>query len=325
MESTPTPTQDSAASGSADPKYQKKSEKTPNSSGGKPERRARDRGGRGGGKKDEKKNTIFLSTIELSDYLTHAEAAEAISHALSTYASNSPENVRSSLINYLKKQLRAGAKGRNAILESGKIENPSVLTQCVLECAELKLSAKTHIFDYCIYFVYKMVEALLKNEKSVLNRGSMGYTRIYYEILDNLFKIDTNVRREDNPETKEEEGPNTKDSIFGSDPKLESYKDFSEANLTWAKELLKINEALHFHLRSASGEDMTKVASKRCLELIEHKEKEQQNLGLHFIDKYSLYEVVDVQKITREQAELGNVENVVRLLGRQSKLEAEKK
>lgn len=70
---------------------------------------------------------------------------------------------------------------------------------------------------------------------------------------------------------------------------------------------------------------MTKDASKRCLELIEHKDKEQQNLGLHFIDKYSLYEIVDVQKISREQAELGNVETVVRLLGRQSKLEKEKK
>ena len=34
---------------------------------------------------------------------------------------------------------------------------------------------------------------------------------------------------------------------------------------------------------------------------------------------------MDVQKITQEQAELGNVENVVRLLGRQSKLEQEKK
>ena len=70
---------------------------------------------------------------------------------------------------------------------------------------------------------------------------------------------------------------------------------------------------------------MTKDASKRCLELIEHKDKEQQNLGLHFIDKYSLYEIVDFKKITQEQAELGNVENVVRLLGRQSKLEQEKK
>lgn len=244
MESTQTPSADQATPGSADPKYQKKSDKKDS---GKPERRARDRGGRGSGKKDEKKNTILLSSIELSDYSTHAEAAEAISHALSTYASNSPENIRPTLINYFKKQIRAGVNIRNTILESGKIENPSVLTQCVLECAELKLNAKTHIFDYCIYFVYKMVEALLKNEKSVLNRGSMGYTRIYYEILDNLFKIDTNVKREDNPE-KEEEGPNP-NSIFGTDPKLESYKDFSESNLKWAKDLLKTNEALHFHLR----------------------------------------------------------------------------
>jgi hypothetical protein len=244
MESTPTPQANQATPGSTDPKYQKKSDKKDS---GKPERRARDRGGRGSGKKDEKKNTILLSSIELSDYSTHAEAAEAISHALSTYASNSSENIRTSLINYLKKQIREGVKIRNQILESGKIENPSVLTQCVLECGELKLNAKTHIFDYCIYFVYKMVEALLKNEKSVLNRGSMGYTRIYYEILDNIFKIDTNVKREDNPE-KEEEGPNP-NSIFGSDPKLESYKDFSEGNLKWAKDLLKTNEALHFHLR----------------------------------------------------------------------------
>ena len=81
-----------------------------------------------------------------------------------------------------------------------------------------------------------MVDALLKNEKSVLNRASIGYIKIYYEILENLFKIDTNVKRDDNPE-KEEEGP--KDSIFGSEPKLESYKDFSEVHLKWAKDLLK--------------------------------------------------------------------------------------
>ena len=106
MENTPTP-KDTAA-GSADPKYQKKSDKTQKDSS-KPDRRGRDRGGRNSGKKEEKKNTIFLSSIELSDYATHAEAAEAISHALSTYASNSPENIRPTIINYLKKQIRAGA------------------------------------------------------------------------------------------------------------------------------------------------------------------------------------------------------------------------
>lgn len=64
------------------------------------------------------KNTILLSSIELSDYSDHAEAAEAISHALSTYANQSPESIRISLINYLKKQLRAGAKAREEILVS---------------------------------------------------------------------------------------------------------------------------------------------------------------------------------------------------------------
>ena len=119
MESTPSPAQ--ATPGSSEQKYQKKS--------GKSDKKPRERGGNRNVKKDEKKsNTIFLNSIELSDYSTHAEAAEAISHALSTYASVSPENIRPTVINYLKKQIRAGVKVRNAILSSGKIENPSVLT-----------------------------------------------------------------------------------------------------------------------------------------------------------------------------------------------------
>jgi len=180
------------------------------------------------------------------------------------------------------------------------------------------------MFDYCIYFVYKMMEALLKNEKCVLNRGSIGYTKIYYEITDNLFKIDFNVKREEtaNPE-KEEETP--KESIFGTEPKLESYKDFTEVHLKWVKELLAGNEAILYHVRSASGEDLGKDICNRAVELLDHKNKDQQNLGLHFIDKYALYESIDVQKISFAQAELGNVENVVRLIGRQSKMEKEKK
>lgn len=221
------------------------------------------------------------------------------------------------LINYLKKQLRTGAKLRTEILSSGKIETPSVLTQCILYCEEFKKSEKTHIFDYCIFFVYKMLDALLANEKSVLNRGSIGYTKIYYEITDSLFKIDFNVKREEtaeqNPE-KEEEG--AKDSIFGNDPKLESYKDFSEVHLKWVKDLLAKNEAVLYHVRSSSGEDLGKDIQTKALELLDHKGKEQQNLGLHFIDKYSLHDHIDVPKITLDQAELGNVENVVRLIGR---------
>ena len=122
MESTPSPA--TATPGSADPKYQKKSEKGGNN---KPRSERKPRGNKSG-TKEEKKNTIFLNTIDLSDYATHAEAAEAISHSLSTYASASPENIRITIINYLKKQIRAGAKLRKDILESGKIENPSVLT-----------------------------------------------------------------------------------------------------------------------------------------------------------------------------------------------------
>ena len=115
----------------------------------------------------------------------------------------------------MKEQIRAGVKTRNEILESGKIENPSVLTQCILECQELNINGKTQFFDYCIYFVYKIVEALIQNENCILNRFSHLVT--YYGILDNLFKIDMDY----NPELKEEvPNPN---SIFGSGPKLESY------------------------------------------------------------------------------------------------------
>lgn len=133
------------------------------------------------------------------------------------------------------------------------------------------------------------------------------------------------MRREDalaNPEVKEEA---PKESIFGTEAKLESYKDFSEVQLNWVKELLVKNEAILYHVRSASGEDLGKDICSRSLELLEHKNKEEQNLGLHFIDKYALYESIDVQKISFAQAELGNVENVVRLIGRQSKMDKDKK
>jgi len=93
--------------------------------------------------------------------------------------------------------LRAGLKLRTDILAKGSIESPSVLTQCILSCEDFGLSSATHIFDYCIFFVYKMVAALCANERSVLNRASNGYMRIYYDIIDSLFKIDTNVKRDE--------------------------------------------------------------------------------------------------------------------------------
>ena len=80
MESTPTPTQDSAASVSTDPKYQKKSEKTPNSSGGKPERRTRDRGGRGGGGGRRGSRGGFGDSAD--NFLVNAQNGIASTHAV---------------------------------------------------------------------------------------------------------------------------------------------------------------------------------------------------------------------------------------------------
>jgi hypothetical protein len=59
--------------------------------------------------------------------------------SLSTYASTTPDAIRVTVINYIKKQLRKGVQVRNEILKCGKIDTPSVLTKCVLNCDELNL------------------------------------------------------------------------------------------------------------------------------------------------------------------------------------------
>ena len=68
--------------------------------------------------------------------------------------------------------------------------------------------------------MYKIIEALSKNEKSVLNRSGFGYTRIYYDISDSLFSMDNVSRgpRSNGDKEKEE----VKESIFGDGKKLES-------------------------------------------------------------------------------------------------------
>lgn len=110
--------------------------------------------------------------------------------ALSTYQRTDPSTIGPSIVNFLKKQLKNGIKLRKAILEKGSIENKNILTECILECAELGLKEKTHIYDYCIYFVYKTVEALIKKDKCVLNRANGGYFGIYYDMVDLLFTLD---------------------------------------------------------------------------------------------------------------------------------------
>lgn len=317
----------------SEPKYQVKGTvNTPN-----PEEKKKSRGprnGRGGNRKEsdkhDKTKTIKMDSIDFEDYATHDEAAEAISFALSTYASTSAEAIRASVINYLKKQLRAGLKLRTEILAKGSIESPSVLTQCILSCEEFGLSGATHIFDYCIFFIYKMVAALRANEKSLLNRGSNGYLRIYYELTHSLFKIDTNVKRDekdvkDEVEEKEEEDP--KDSVFGSDKKLETYQDFKEYHIKWVKDLLKgpKSEFILFHVKTALGEDIKKEILTRSQELINEKSSSQQTLGIHYVEKYSLYNELDLMAICLDQAEQKNVENIIRLIGKLSKYEVEEK
>ena len=93
--STPTP------SGASEPKYQVKG--TNPQEKPKIRQRGKGRGGKPNPKEGEKPKAVHLNTVHLEDYATHAEAAEAISFALSTYASTTPDAIKVSLINYLKK------------------------------------------------------------------------------------------------------------------------------------------------------------------------------------------------------------------------------
>jgi hypothetical protein len=155
-----------------------------------------------------------------------------------------------------------------------------------------------------------MVAALRANSKCALNRGGNGYMRIYYELTDSLFKIDTIVKREEKDETikkdenteKEESGP--EESVFGSEKKLESYKDFKDYHTKWVYSLLASSEFLLLHVRMASGEDIKKDILKRAQELLDDKKTtSNQNVGIHYVEKYSLYTELDLSKICMDQAE----------------------
>jgi hypothetical protein len=186
--------------------------------------------------------------------------AEAIASSLSTYANTGPEAIRVSLVNYLKKQIRRGVKVRNEVLAAGKVENQSVLTQCVLNCEELKIQ-KTTVTDYCVYLLFKTVNAMLKCDKLVINRQNNGYYRVYYEIIESILSIDTNTKREEGEPEKDEDGP--VESVFGTEKKLESLKDLSDEWKKWVREQLASNEALLLQFRVASGEDIsTEIASR---------------------------------------------------------------
>jgi hypothetical protein len=229
---------------------------------------------------------VPLGSIKLNDFESWDKAAEAISNSLLTYKVASPDKIKSTVINFFKKQCVAGLKIREKILNDGG-ETKTLLTQCVLECQELTGSKdqKPDVFDYCVFFVYKMVEAMLKNKNLLLNKQSLNYLRVYYDIIESIFSLDNVVSRakrqdkdkdekkdqdedakEDKPDSdKKEEEPaqdeieeeeaneGPKDSPFGNGPKLTGYKDLNEKHFNWIFKILdsvKVfqSEALKFHV-----------------------------------------------------------------------------
>jgi len=88
----------------SEPKYQVKgTAKTPNPEDKKKSRAPRNGKGKSRKEADKPQKAIRMDSINFEDYATHDEAAEAISFALSTYSSTSPEAIRASIVSYLKK------------------------------------------------------------------------------------------------------------------------------------------------------------------------------------------------------------------------------
>lgn len=139
---------------------------------------------------------ITINSIKLADFNSWDKAAEAISNSLLTYKVASPDKIKSTVINYFKKQCVAGLRMREKILKDGG-DTTNILTQSVLECEELTGSKdkKPDVFDYCVFFVYKMVEAMLKNKNLILNKQSLNYLRVYYDIIESIFNLDNVVSR----------------------------------------------------------------------------------------------------------------------------------
>ena len=81
----------------------------------------------------------MINSINLEDYSTFEEAAEAISAALSTYKNNGPDQIHDTVVNYVKKQVT-----------SGIINKKGVFSQC-------ELSKTPSVADFCVSFVYKLI------------------------------------------------------------------------------------------------------------------------------------------------------------------------
>jgi hypothetical protein len=81
---------------------------------------------------------------------------------------------------------------------------------------------------------------------------------------------------------------------------------------------------VHFFVRISSGDDIKVEVAKSVETLLGHNDASQQNIGFHLIEKYNLYTHLKIEELAMAQAELQNVGNVVRLIGRRSNYEADK-
>jgi hypothetical protein len=87
-------------------------------------------------KKGSPKKLITINSINLMDFSSYEEAAEAIHNALATYKNASADSIKGTLVNYMKKQCIAGLKEREALLKDA-VKSSNILTQCVHDCEEL--------------------------------------------------------------------------------------------------------------------------------------------------------------------------------------------
>lgn len=82
-------------------------------------------------------------------------------------------------------------------------------------------------------------------------------------------------------------------------------------------------EALKFHVKTGAKVDVQKEILERATALMEDKSK--QNFGCHLIEKYQLFESVDLPKICLKLAENNFIESIVHLIGKRSSHAKDKK
>ena len=97
---------------------------------------------------------------------------------LLTYKSTYPSAIKSSLVNFLRNQLKRGLAIRKEILDSNEKSGAvNVLTQCIFQYEAFDAMnsddmPQPNVVDYCIYFTYLMIEAFVKNKKCVVNKSN---------------------------------------------------------------------------------------------------------------------------------------------------------